>query len=605
MKAHISFILPRALLRLARVFAAWTALLLMVLAHGQAMALPNVLILSTKAHETNPTAVDLLSNLVLEFGPSVANTTRVDNIDDAGTVIASTFVPSGGGTYDLVIVARLVLSIEAGNLAAINTAIAQRKANGFVLLYDTGGNPNSWAATNLRDELNAVGNFSPALSVTGPVSQDISSILNTNSPFSGSFSGINPMRLGWLNYLGNVPPANALYLAPGSTIPAAGSTTPLDSVTGVFVPTAQSFGGTGACVIGFPDSSMFETRNYVGGTSGGVTNPTTDINKGKLAPAWLHAVSPTGACGFPAISKAFAPTQVVSGGSSTLTITVTNPTGATVSALNVTDALPTPLVVGAGSTASTTCSGGTLAATVGGNSVSLTGATLPVGGCTITVPVQWPAASAALCTGTGTTVTNTITPGSGFTTSLGQVNTPATATLSCLGAPNLGITKSAPTPALQVGQQSIYTLTVTNHGAAAAAGATVLDSLPAGLTLQSATGTNWSCNTGASPVSCIYSAAIAAAASASPLLITVVPQVSAAGTTLTNYASVDPLGGNVPPAPGPACAPASACAQSTSAAPVASPTPVPTLSQWALATLALLMAWLAWGQRLPGARRHG
>ncbi|QNP48860.1 IPTL-CTERM sorting domain-containing protein [Diaphorobacter aerolatus] len=37
--------------------------------------------------------------------------------------------------------------------------------------------------------------------------------------------------------------------------------------------------------------------------------------------------------------------------------------------------------------------------------------------------------------GPGTTVTNVITPGTDFTTGEGQVATPATATLTCLGEP--------------------------------------------------------------------------------------------------------------------------------------------------------------------------
>ena len=406
--------------------------------------------------------------------------------------------------------------------------------------------------------------------------------------------GLNPFAGGWFNYLNNVPAGNALYLSPSATNPP--NTARVNGAYGIVVPISQSYSGAGACLFAAVDSTMF----YRSVPDYGIET----VNKGKIGPAFLNAVKPGGACGLPAdIKKAFSPTTVASGGTATLTITVSNNFPTSVAGLKVTDSLPAPLVVGAA--ASTTCTGGTLAATVGSNSVSLTGATLPAGGCTITVPVQWPAASAALCTGAGTTVTNTITPGSGFTTSLGQVNTPATATLSCLGAPNLGIAKSAPSPALAVGVESTYTLTVTNNGAAVATGATVAESLPAGLTLVSATGANWSCNS-ATPMACTYSAAIAVGAQAAPLLVKVKPQASTVGTSVTNYASVDPLGTNTPPTPGETCAPSAACAHSTSnvgAAPVVSP--VPTLAQWTLAMLALLMAWLAWGQQLPGARRRG
>ncbi len=316
------------------------------------------------------------------------------------------------------------------------------------------------------------------------------------------------------------------------------------------------------------------------------------------------------------ISKSFAPTQVQSGGTSTLTIHVenqtTNPQEA-VRELFVKDVLPAPLELAG--TPTTTCqnaavTGDTSTQTItlvnNKNPVSLTDDMLPTGGCDITVPVRWPASAAAQC---NASVTNTITPGAAagggqFSTALGFDPIPATAALACI-APNLGITKSAPSPALAVGVESTYTLTVTNNGAIAAAGATVAESLPAGLTLVSATGTNWSCNS-ATPMACTYSAAIAANAQATPILVKVKPQASTAGTSVTNYASVDPLGTSTPPTPGETCAPSAACAHATSnvgVAPVVSP--VPTLSQWALAMLALSMAWLAWGQRLPGARRGG
>ena len=126
--------------------------------------------------------------------------------------------------------------------------------------------------------------------------------------------------------------------------------------------------------------------------------------------------------------------------------------------------------------------------------------------------------------------------------------------------------------------------------------------MPPGLTLASATGSNWSCS-GTAPVVCSCSAVLEPGASAAPLLVKVLTQPGALNQVLVNYASVDPLGGNTPPTAGPACAPSHACAQSSSN-PVNAPVPVPTLSELALATLALLMAWLAWGQRHTGTRRR-
>jgi hypothetical protein len=118
-----------------------------------------------------------------------------------------------------------------------------------------------------------------------------------------------------------------------------------------------------------------------------------------------------------------------------LTLTLTNGAGVDAANLAVTDHLPAPLVVDGA--ASTTCPGGTLTAAMGANAVSLAGATLPAAGCTITVPVQWPTSQPALClqAAPGNAVTNTVTPGTDFSTAFGQTNTPASASLACTGVP--------------------------------------------------------------------------------------------------------------------------------------------------------------------------
>ena len=591
MKAHLSSILPRALQRLAHRAAACATLLALALACNPAAA-QNVLFLHTN-EPTHPDAdLDAYTNLKNEFTAAGATITDVGGLQTAGSISAATFTAPSGGAYDLVIMASAYVQVDASNWGPINTAISNRSANAFIMFNDGCCVPAN--ISNMVASVAATGAFTPT---AGSVYNGmVAAVLNSNSPYSSSFTGLNPFIGGYIQYFNNVPANNALYLSPGSVPPAAG-TTPVNNVYGLFIPTAQSYNGQGACLFATVDLSPF-----VSSPAPSPYDPSAYArNQHKIGPAFLNAVKAGGACGLPAaISKTFAPATVDAGGASTLTITVDNISLLPVTGLNVTDNLPTPVVVGAA--ASTTCTGGTLMAAVGSSTVSLTGATLPVGGCTITVPVQWPAASAALCTDAGTTVTNTITPGSDFTTGQGQVNTPATATLSCLGAPELHIGKSAPSPGLTVGQISTYTITVSNQGAAAAPGATVQEALPPGLTLASATGSNWSCS-GTAPVVCSYSAVLEPGASAAPLLVKVLTQPGALNQVLVNYASVDPLGGNTPPTAGPACAPSHACAQSSSN-PVNAPVPVPTLSELALATLALLMAWLAWGQRHTGTRRR-
>jgi uncharacterized repeat protein (TIGR01451 family) len=136
--------------------------------------------------------------------------------------------------------------------------------------------------------------------------------------------------------------------------------------------------------------------------------------------------------------------------------------------------------------------------------------------------------------------------------------------ISCMftntrGTSLLAVTKSGPSPGLRVGNNSAYTLSVTNSGSAGTAIAQVKDQLPANLTLVSASGTNWTCGNAGSLVTCNFSGTLAVSGT-STITVTVTPTAAAAGASLTNYASIDPTGGGAAPAPGPACAPAGSCA---------------------------------------------
>ena len=126
----------------------------------------------------------------------------------------------------------------------------------------------------------------------------------------------------------------------------------------------------------------------------------------------------------------------------------------------------------------------------------------------------------------------------------------------------LSVTKSAPSPALKVGVNSTYTLTVTNSGVAAATTAEVQDQLPSNLTFVSAVGSNWTCTNASSLITCTFAGGTIAINGTSTIAVTVSAPVAAGGASVTNYASIDPTGGTGPPAPGAGCTPASSCASS-------------------------------------------
>ncbi len=259
--------------------------------------------------------------------------------------------------------------------------------------------------------------------------------LNTNSPYASSFAELNPLQGGYYTYINNVPANNALYV-PGGALPPTGSA-PWDNVYGLLIPTAQSNAGRGACVFAVVDISLFDAAPWA-------------ANQGRIAPAFLSAAtSETGACGLPKVSKSFDKADVYLGGSDNstlLTITLSNGTPTPITNVNLTDNLPAPLVVAAGAVGNT-CTAGNLSAAVDSSVISNNGFTIPSGGCTITVPVQWPNTDAGrqACISTPS-VTNTITPGTDFVSPTGQVNTPATASLACHAA-QLAISKQVVWPA--------------------------------------------------------------------------------------------------------------------------------------------------------------
>ncbi|WP_421693946.1 beta strand repeat-containing protein [Aestuariivirga sp.] len=128
----------------------------------------------------------------------------------------------------------------------------------------------------------------------------------------------------------------------------------------------------------------------------------------------------------------------------------------------------------------------------------------------------------------------------------------------------LAVQKSAPSPALNVGQNSTYTLTITNAGTLDATTAQIADKLPAGLSFVSADGNNWSCQESNKLVSCQFSGGtIAAGGGTAKISVVVTPDAGTGGQSVTNYASIDPTGGPTPPSPGPSCAPSANCASNT------------------------------------------
>jgi uncharacterized repeat protein (TIGR01451 family) len=189
----------------------------------------------------------------------------------------------------------------------------------------------------------------------------------------------------------------------------------------------------------------------------------------------------------PTVGKTFSPATITAGGSSTLTITLSNSnaTAANLSAA-LTDTLPAGVAISGA--ASTTCSGGT--ASVGASSVILTGGSIPANGsCDLTVDVI--AAS-------GGSYINSIAAGALQTTN-GNSVAPAVATLTvnspAMVQPTLG---KAFTPAtINAGGTSTLVITLSNASAIAAiVTAPLVDLIPSGVVIAATPAPATNCTAG-------------------------------------------------------------------------------------------------------------
>ncbi len=124
----------------------------------------------------------------------------------------------------------------------------------------------------------------------------------------------------------------------------------------------------------------------------------------------------------PTVAKAVSPTQIETGGTSTLTITLSNSNSTAITGVAFTDTYPANLVNASTPAGSTTCAGGVVTAAAGGSSVVLSGGTIPASGsCTVMVSVTSSMAG---------TYTNSIAIGDVTSTNAGSNTVAASATLT-------------------------------------------------------------------------------------------------------------------------------------------------------------------------------
>lgn len=183
----------------------------------------------------------------------------------------------------------------------------------------------------------------------------------------------------------------------------------------------------------------------------------------------------------PTVAKSFNPSTIAANGTTTLTITLTNPNTASISGATFTDIYPANMVNAGPPAVSTTC-GGTATAVSAGGSVALSGGTIPAASsCTVTVTVTSPTA------GSYTNNTGAVTS----TNAASGASASATLTVLAISAANSTVTAS-PTTVLANGiSTSTITVTLRDGANLAVSGKTVTLTKSGGSsTISAASGTS-------------------------------------------------------------------------------------------------------------------
>jgi|GEM_PF-2792753 len=249
-----------------------------------------------------------------------------------------------------------------------------------------------------------------------------------------------------LDFIPPSPPAlTAINPASG---PASGGNTVTITGTGFLsTNTTVNFGATAATgVVVVSDTQI--TASAPAGTGIVDVTVTTPFGTTTVVPADAYTYLR------PGLAMVFAPTSIVAGATSTLTITLSNPnsTPATLTA-NLVDTFPANVFVATTPSAATNCSAGTLTAAPGSTSITFaSGAGIPAtGSCTVQVAVTSPVPGS---------YGNSLATGS-LQTNLGSNAAPAAATLGVTALPPPTLTAISPSSGPAAGGTSV---TITGAG---------------------------------------------------------------------------------------------------------------------------------------------
>ena len=525
----------------------------------------------------------------INFGNSATATTTASGVTYAATIGTPGSCPAGV-TFP---------SLPANVTATYNTTTCQLVLSGTGLPASLTPGQNFDIAFQYTGPASGTVPVSSAITTTTPESNTTNNTSNGATVFSPSVitlakSGPSTAILGNA-FTDTIGLGNAATVASGTTatvqdkLPTgvvANSVTPGTGVSAVNCGTLPSAAGaTLTCTLtltaGLPASSPNGTASFsislTSSVSGTVINyASVDPTGGTTPPTSGPGCTPAASCGSAPTTIATpanitlaksGPATATTGGTLVYTIALGN-SGQTASgtSLTVADLLP------AGVTFVSAAPGTDVASVNCAGTTSLSCAltlTAPLaagasnGAATFTITAVAPASPGNIINYASVDPTGGNTPpgpGPGCTPATSCGSAPTTLNLP----PDITLTKSGPATAL-AGGSLVYTIGLGNAGGIASGTTlTVADVLPTGVVFQSsASGTDvtTAACTGTTTLICTItlSAPLPAGAPNGTATFTITALAPATPGNIVNYASVDPTGGNTPPAPGPACTPATSC----------------------------------------------
>ncbi len=429
----------------------------------------------TKAFGSSATGIPVngTSTMTITITNPAANT-----VAETGVTVSDTF-PAG-----MSISTALTTTCSGGTLTGNGIGSNSFSLNGASI--PTSGNctiTGSVTDNTAGAAINTTGNVSSTNGGTGgtatatlPVELP-PTVTKTFAPASIAPGGTSTLTLTFTNPTGNTVTLTGLAISdtypaglvnantPNRTNTCGGTSTGSAGGSTLALTTGNSVAAGGSCTLSITvtaaaGGSYVNTTGNVSSTNGGSDGPATATLAVNLAPT---------------ITKGFNPTSIPVNGTSTLTLTITNPATNTVAltGVAVSDTLPSGVVVATPNGASSTC-GGTFTATAGAGSISLTGGTVAAGSsCTLIANVK------ATTAGNKNNTTGNVSATNGGTGGT------ASATLTVVAPPT--ITKAFNPTTTQVNGTSTLTLTITNPAAntVAQAGVAVTDAFPANLQVAS------------------------------------------------------------------------------------------------------------------------